>query len=528
MSRKLTLASIFVFILYAIILALGSNQKYPEKVYYGNFFPYLADKPVSEDGYLTLTVAWNIAEGKGTTYNFNRPTTGIQPLSAFIFAAIAKGVIVDGGDKINFIRAVIIFSALLELLFFLIIALISKKLFPDLESKWIYLSSVILTVLNFKLLVYFGNGLETGIYLVCFGASLLYSFYYFKSDRNIYQTIILGTLFGICSLARIDFIIVLTTVLIINLYKRRLTLKQFFVLAFTAGLIISPWIFYIYKTTGSPVQSSASAETSWLTTGDFLIRIKSLSLAVMQHLTPNITTGNKEAALVLLFIITIVIIYKWFYQKIIFQQFDRENRIIFSSWSLGILLLLFAYFLYSSAHYFYLRYTAPMLIIVLPIFTILFSVKLKQINKTTFQAGYAIAVVVFFIQAILYLHSGKLAEQQSLRMSYLDNHFNKLAVIGCFQSGVTGYYKSNVYNLDGKMDNVVKKYLASGNFDRFIDSTGINVIIDWNEIVNWFVKNCLKESYLTNNWMVYSNNIGDNHTVCLVRKNSLNQILLRK
>src|ERR1035437_2254015 len=104
MITKLVYTSLIVFILYALILALGSNQKYPEKVYYNNFFPYLADKPVSEDGYLTLTVAWNIAEGKGITYNYNRPTTGIQPLSGFIFAAIAKVVITAGGDKIDFVR----------------------------------------------------------------------------------------------------------------------------------------------------------------------------------------------------------------------------------------------------------------------------------------------------------------------------------------------------------------------------------------------------------------------------------------
>src|ERR1035437_2414858 len=172
MISKLIYVSFFVFILYAIILALGSNQKFPEKVYYNNFFPYLADKPISEDGYLTLTVAWNIAQGKGITYNFNRPTTGIQPLSGFIFAVIAKIVIVLGGNKITFIRVIIIFLALLEVLFFFIVGAISRTLFPALEKKWINIASVILTLLDFELLVYFTNGLETGIYLVCLGIKI--------------------------------------------------------------------------------------------------------------------------------------------------------------------------------------------------------------------------------------------------------------------------------------------------------------------------------------------------------------------
>ena len=528
MISKLVYTSFFVFILYAIILALGSNQKFPEKVYYDHFFPYLADKPISEDGYLTLTVAWNIAQGKGITYNFNRPTTGIQPLSAFIFAAIAKVIIVAGGDKTTFPRVIIIFSALLEVLFFIIIKKISRILFPELEKKWIDLSSVIFTLLNFELFVYFTNGLETGIYLVCLGISLLYSFYYFKSEKKIYQTIVLGAIFGVCSLARIDFIVVVAALLLINLYKRRLNLKQFFTIGVTTSIIISPWIFYIFKTTGFLTQSSARTETSWLNTGNLLIRMKALSLAIMEHMTPNITTGNKEFALVVVFIITIILTYKYLYDKKIFYQLDKDNIKIFKSWSIGILSLLFAYFLYSTAYYFYVRYTAPLLIIILPLLAILLAIKLKGISKKIFQVGFVVAVVIFFIQAILYFHSGRLAEQQSLRMSYIENHFNNMAIIGCFQSGVTGYYDSNVYNLDGKMDHVVTKYISSGNLARFIDSTGINVIIDWNEIVDWFDINCLKNSYLKNNWFEYSNNIGDNHTVCLIRKNSFSKLLIGK
>ena len=128
MSNKLEYTAIFIFLLYAIVLALGSNQKYPTKIYYNNFFPYLADKPLSEDGYYALTVAWNIAEGKGITYNFNRPTTGIQPLSVFVFAAIAKVVIAAGENKISFVRAIIIFSILLEVFFFFIVKNISNAL----------------------------------------------------------------------------------------------------------------------------------------------------------------------------------------------------------------------------------------------------------------------------------------------------------------------------------------------------------------------------------------------------------------
>ena len=528
MITKLVYTSLVLFILYALMLALGSNQKYPEKVYYNNFFPYLADKPLSEDGYLTLTVAWNIAEGKGITYNFNRHTTGIQPFSGFIFAAIAKVVIAAGGDKIDFVRVIIIFSMLIEVLFFVVIMRISRKLSPGIENKWLYLSSVIFTLLNFELLVYFTNGLETGIYLVCVGVSLLYSINYFRYEKKIYQSVALGAVFGICSLARIDFFVVVAALLLINLYKRRLSITQCFTVGITSVVIIAPWILYIYKTTGSLMQSSARAETSWMNNENFLMRIKAMSFAIMQHMTPNITTGNKDNALIVVFIITVVIVYKYLYNKKILSQFDKDNIKIFGTWSIGILLLLCTYLLYSTAYYFYIRYIAPLLLIILPLLTVLLAVKLKELSKKTIQFGYLLVAIAFLVQAFLYFHSGRLAEQQSLRMAYLKNHFNNKAIVGCFQSGVTGYYDSNVYNLDGKMDHVVKKYIASGNLARFIDSTGINVIIDWNEIVNAFDVNCLKNNYLKNYWTVYSNDIGDSHTVCLIRKNISANILTGK
>ncbi|MHB8338555.1 MAG: hypothetical protein ACYDEE_14160 [Ignavibacteriaceae bacterium] len=523
MSNKLEYTAIFIFLLYTIVLALGSNQKYPTKIYYNNFFPYLVDKPLSEDGYYTLTVAWNIAEGKGITYNFNRPTTGIQPLSGFVFAAIAKVVIAAGGNKTTFVRAIIIFSILLEVLFFFVVKNISNALFPVLEKKWFGLSAVIATLLNFELLVYFANGLETGLYLTVLGISLLYSFYYFKGEKKFRQSIILGTLFGLCGLARIDFLAILAVLLSSNIYYKRLTIKQFFIICFTSFAVIIPWIFYIYRSTGFIFQSSARVETSWLSPGNILLRAKAMSLALMQHLTPDIYTGNKDIVLVIVFIITIITAYILLYDKRILHQFDKDNIKIFKTWSIGILFLIFVYLLYSSADYFYLRYTAPLLIIILPVFTILLALKIKRFKRKKLQIGFALVAVIFFIQAVLYFHSGRMGVQQSLRIAYIKNHFNNKAVIGCFQSGVTGYYVSNVYNLDGKMDNVVLNYTKSGRFDRFIDSTGINVILEWGDVVNMFEKN-----YLKKNWIEYNKNIGDNRTVCLVRKDDLGQIIINR
>ena len=50
--------------------------------------PYLSDKPIGEDGFYMLDVAWNIANNEGVTYS-EIPTTGIQPLVTLIYSGIA-------------------------------------------------------------------------------------------------------------------------------------------------------------------------------------------------------------------------------------------------------------------------------------------------------------------------------------------------------------------------------------------------------------------------------------------------------
>ena len=94
--------SSLLFVSFVILLVLGERSGFPLFMNDGNFFPYIIDKPFTEDGFYMMTVAWNIADGKGITYNLERPTTGIQPLVTFLQAGIAKAVLIFGGNKNNF------------------------------------------------------------------------------------------------------------------------------------------------------------------------------------------------------------------------------------------------------------------------------------------------------------------------------------------------------------------------------------------------------------------------------------------
>ena len=59
-KKKTLLLFLIGYLLYAGILAFGSRVGFPERPEAAaGAFPYLADKPVGEDGFYMLTVAWN-------------------------------------------------------------------------------------------------------------------------------------------------------------------------------------------------------------------------------------------------------------------------------------------------------------------------------------------------------------------------------------------------------------------------------------------------------------------------------------
>ena len=57
-----------ILLLYSLFLSFFSIAEFPTSLV-GGYLPYLSDKPLGEDGFYMLKVAWNIANGDGITYS---------------------------------------------------------------------------------------------------------------------------------------------------------------------------------------------------------------------------------------------------------------------------------------------------------------------------------------------------------------------------------------------------------------------------------------------------------------------------
>jgi len=524
-KRSITLA-VFIFMFtyaaYSIFLILQLRSDYPTKPTYGTFAPYLADKPISEDGYYLLTVARNIGAGKGIVYNEGVKTTGIQPLASFIYGGFyAIGNLAGARDEV-ILKSILIFSTALLLLTGMLLYRYFQFDQGEREKGAVLFVSLLLTIMNFDLFIPFTNGLETGIYTFFVLLSILQSRKLLESrvgsirKKNL---LITGVVWGMTALTRIDFVLLSMVFLMITIAKKKIAVKEGISLAGTEAFFLLPWVLYISRVTGSIVQSSMTAQTGIISIMQAKERLLAMLYALMELSMPLIATTHHTDVLLILFIALIVSLFLLYKRKKDVIRAGEDGFIFLAYWEAAIGVFAAVYALYSSATYFYLRYMIPAGLVMLIFWgEVLLSMQnylTKRVILTAVSAG---AVVLFLTNAFLYFHSGRLGVEQNLRIAFINTHFSAETKVGAFQSGVTGYYCPHVYNLDGKIDQRVWKEGGEKSLEAFLDKQQITAVLEWKEV---FTAPFWKEK-----WSLYSSDIGDHRTVCYIRKGSKGEELL--
>lgn len=505
---------ITIFLLYNLILAFGSLEGTPQKLTDNPPFPYLTEKPLTEDGYYMLTVAWNIAEGKGFSYNYGIKTSGVQPLAALVYAVQGFLVQCCGGDKYDFARAIIIFSALLQIIFAFLVFKLAVSISKDPDKGLYFLVSVCVVLFNFKVLLNFANGLETGLYLILLSFFFLYWIKFREIQMGIKHSLGLGVLSGLLLLCRLDSVVILFTFYLLLLFNGQIKIRRLVVILLIAILLYLPWQLYIWDVTGNLLQSSARSQTGLFPFFDLPYKLEQYFASIIQHTTPFLFTGNILIWLMfpfgLAYLILLFIGYKKYWGSVISDSASKTIKII----SITFSVLLLIYFFFSSAPHFYFRYTAFLMVLSLPVIVVLFAYLLGIVSRVRVSFILVLVTIIFGVQAFLYLHSGKSARAFTVRSEFVENNFTSGNRIAAFQSGVLGYYHENVFNLDGKMDNSALESFSNGGIEQYIDSMKIDVLMEWKD----FIPMLFNEEYLKKYWQVNAEDIGDGRTICYVRR----------
>ncbi len=124
--------------------------------------------PLTEDGYLSLTIARNIAAGRGVTADGRELTNGFQPLWVFATSVWFK---LFHGDRLSAVRAVLITHSVLFILAAHVWARFLSA-FSTTHRERLYALFVVTYVTCHQLLVQSFNGLETGLLLLILGLAV--------------------------------------------------------------------------------------------------------------------------------------------------------------------------------------------------------------------------------------------------------------------------------------------------------------------------------------------------------------------
>jgi hypothetical protein len=509
---------IFVFLAYILSLAWLSNPGFPKNMQSGLAYPYLADKPVGEDGYYMLTVAWNIARGDGVVYNNAMPTVGIQPLSTLIFALLAGCVQLFGGDQWTFIRVLIVFGSINLLVFGHIIAILVRNLAGIEMKDFAYALGFVGAVFNFALFRWFTYGLETGIYMTLLAVCILYSLNLARRGERSWgrrEALVLGILGGLTAWARIDFGIVFFVFLTASFLRGQIKLRWALVTGIVAAWIISPWFLYNFAITGSWLPSSGVAQAALITTQSAPERWLAMAAAFLSHLTPWVYSNTGG---VFLWVAGLSLIVFWgavFRKKSDFEfltSFLKQQPQL-TAWSLGFLGLILIYPVFFWATHFYQRYSAPILIPIIVIMAKIIIEKMRRLPALVRWAVLSVLPVCFFGWSFLSLHTGKIGNPHVVTAGFVQTHFSSVKV-GAFQSGVIGYFNPHVINLDGKVNHIALNGARDQKLDLYIESEKIDVLVDWPN----YIYGALDPTWLATYWERCKVQIPNGVSICLQRK----------
>ena len=490
---------------------------------------HVFDMPLTEDGYYSLTVARNLAAGRGLTIDGATLTNGFQPLFTMVEAA---AFVLAGGDDILGLRLVVVFAWLVHVLGALVIGQVARDAWPTRQPKGSAatqerdLRAALAAFLYLAAPLTFNhayNGLETAC--VAFFYAAAWRWMQIGGERSWFGLAAFGALIGMMVLARIDAAFL---ALVLGLNELRRSARRGLVVMSARGavmggvaiLVSCPWWLYNLVHFGSPMPTSGTAQQNWALEW---LRLEHAEWALRVVLFPWLFAGAYEswasfdvpwplspagyvsvtatglARLAILAIAFVALVRYWrcaapaelasappaAAERI---RRSREFAICFLIAFAGLALY---YVLSFVAYWFYYRYFFPLT---------LFAVLAASIAGTRFarrrsdgraRAVQYAALVVLAIQlgALAFLaQSGRgiggntvYHDQIALVRQYVpDGDF-----VAAGQSGTLGFFRHRVINADGKVNSSALAW--QDRMWEYLRRRDVKWFVDWPHYVNKYL-----------------------------------------
>lgn len=451
----------------AIVLLLVSLLFIPDK--------YLFVKLFSEDGFYSLTVAKNIAEGNGVTIDGTMLTNGFQPL----FTLVCVIPFLFAGD--NLVLALQILYAIHLIIFFAtawVVGLCVRSSYAAPQKTEAFWTALFLYISSLYLFSHHTNALETGLLMMLY--ALLWRFLQTQYDDSNRSSVLPGVAFGILVLARIDAGFFCASFALVYIWKERRrnissAVRAMTITAAVALVVSSPWWMYNMEVFGSVMPTSGIAEQK---IGISFQRMVDALSALIQNLVPYLHAGRYDNVLfaslrMVLLLLGLAIVTKHRQEELV------KNSNFFIPLIAAIAALAVWYSTTSYATYFYGRYLLPITLLSVFLTLKILSNMNSAILKSVLLAAAAMPLLAFLI--IAYTAQSYTSLEEFYRATnpmyrLVQKEVPSGEMIGSGQSGFLGFMRKDIVNLDGKVNAEVLAYKDS--IWKYLDAREIQWFCD--------------------------------------------------
>jgi hypothetical protein len=446
----------------------------------------------TEDGYLMLTIARNMALGLGmSTANGTMPTNGTQPLMTAIYS---QGFAWFDSDRVSGVAfALAIQVGLAVLGAFLLYSLSTRVLEGHPACREVSLLATAAWFSNGHSVKHSMNCLETGAFAA---AVLLFVLALLAAsdplaDWSKRRSLGLGALLGLALWVRLDAVfLVLAACLVRFLMAPNCTLRPSLarltsavLMGATAVLIISPWLIHNQIHFGSIMPISGRAEASF---GSFGSSLSRLPVALAEYVMVVIPVPARFDDLILVRAAAAVVIggAAWLCVRV-WRGAGLRGR------ALTLLVVLYAvgvcvyYGAFFGAPYFLSRYTFPLAAFAALLWAVTLYKLVGLSQRRWASVAAASALLALVAAANLRVYRLGCDHMHFQVVEWIEEHVDDSTWVGAVQTGTIGFFHDRSINLDGKVNPTAHAAVRVNRIPEYLIELPIEFLADWFGIVKW-------------------------------------------
>ncbi len=450
---------------------------------------------ITEDGYLMLTVARNIALGLGLSVSDGTiPTNGVQPLATFLYTL---PYLATGGEKHTSLVGILLISTLISVAAAGMLRLFARAALTPQSTDPVW--PLLVAALWFAgptALFHTMNGLETGLYTLMVVTTACYFGHLLARGGQFSWTgrIVLGALCGLVFLARIDGAFFVTALLLTRFITTQLrgeqTLREALAEGIPAGLmsllIAAPWLVNNMMLFGSPMPISGYAQSLNATFGS---NLGAAPFRFFETLFPMLPLPRKLESWawlgVVLGLLSLAVLAAFLRQA--WRRGGVFLPVLIAYGAYAVMILVY-YALFFGAEHFLARYFAPLAPLCI---TALVSVGLDLARAlprgpVLLRAAGVLALVLSLgLITRLALPGGKTHGHFQV-VEWIETHVPDATWVGAVQTGTLGYWHDRTINLDGKVNpDALAARMEAGDVLGYVVESPIDYLADWIGIAGW-------------------------------------------